>query len=137
MDIVQLDEPWMESRSEQARAYGIETLNRALDGVTGTTVLHICFGYPLFVPGHKRTYRFLGELAEAPVDQISIETAQAELDLEVAGAARRQDDRARRDRAGLRRGRVGGDRQGADRARAAVHPQPRRGARLRHEVSES
>jgi len=83
VDIVQLDEPWMESRSEQARAYGIETLNRALDGVTGTTVLHICFGYPLFVPGHKRTYRFLGELAEAPVDQISIETAQAELDLEV------------------------------------------------------
>jgi 5-methyltetrahydropteroyltriglutamate--homocysteine methyltransferase len=83
VDIVQLDEPWMESRSEQARAYGIETLRRALDGVAGTTVLHICFGYPLFVPGHKRTYRFLGELAEAPVDQISIETAQAELDLEV------------------------------------------------------
>jgi len=83
VDIVQLDEPWMESRSEQARAYGIETLRRALDGVDGTTVLHICFGYPLFVPGHKRTYRFLPELAAAPVDQISIETAQAELDLEV------------------------------------------------------
>jgi 5-methyltetrahydropteroyltriglutamate--homocysteine methyltransferase len=83
VDIVQLDEPWMESRSEQARAYGIETLRRALDGVQGTTVLHICFGYPLFVPGHKRAYRFLGELADAPVDQISIETAQAELDLEV------------------------------------------------------
>lgn len=83
VDVVQLDEPWMESRSEQARAYGIETLRRALDGVEGTTVLHICFGYPLFVPGHKRTYRFLPELAEAPVDQISIETAQAELDLEV------------------------------------------------------
>ncbi|MDA0170550.1 cobalamin-independent methionine synthase II family protein [Solirubrobacter taibaiensis] len=83
VDIVQLDEPWMESRADQARAFGIETLNRALDGVTGTTVLHICFGYPLFVPGHKRTYRFLAELADAPVDQISIETAQAELDLEV------------------------------------------------------
>lgn len=83
VDIVQLDEPWMESRSEQARAYGIETLRRALDGVEGTTVLHICFGYPLFVPGHKRSYRFLPELAAAPVDQISIETAQAELDLEV------------------------------------------------------
>jgi 5-methyltetrahydropteroyltriglutamate--homocysteine methyltransferase len=83
VDIVQLDEPWMESRAEPARAYGIETLRRALDGVTGTTALHICFGYPLFVPGHKRAYRFLEELAEAPVDQISIETAQAELDLEV------------------------------------------------------
>ncbi len=82
-DIVQLDEPWMESRAEQARAYGIETLERALDGVTGTTALHICFGYPLFVPGHPREYRFLAELAAAPVDQISIETAQAKLDLEV------------------------------------------------------
>ena len=137
VDIVQLDEPWMESRSEQARAYGIETLNRALDGVTGTTVLHICFGYPLFVPGHKRTYRFLrraGRSAGGPdLDRDGAGRAGSR----GPGAARRQDDRARRDRAGLRRGRVGGDRQGADRARAAVHPQPRRGARLRHEVSES
>src|SRR3954451_18289635 len=83
IDVVQLDEPWMESRADQAREYGIETLQRALDGVTGTTALHICFGYPLFVPGHKREYRFLAELADAPVDQISIESAQAELDLEV------------------------------------------------------
>jgi 5-methyltetrahydropteroyltriglutamate--homocysteine methyltransferase len=83
IDIVQLDEPWMESRADQAREYGIETLQRALDGVTGTTALHICFGYPLFVPGHKREYRFLAELADSPVDQISIESAQAELDLEV------------------------------------------------------
>src|SRR3954452_1078364 len=82
-DIVQLDEPWMESRADAAREYGIETLERALEGVTGTTVLHICFGYPLFVPGHKRAYRFLPELAAAPVDQISIETAQAELDVSV------------------------------------------------------
>jgi 5-methyltetrahydropteroyltriglutamate--homocysteine methyltransferase len=83
VDYVQLDEPWMESRSEQARAYGLETLQRALDGVEGTVALHICFGYPLFVPGHKRSYRFLAELAAAPVAQISIETAQAELDVEV------------------------------------------------------
>jgi 5-methyltetrahydropteroyltriglutamate--homocysteine methyltransferase len=82
-DVVQLDEPWMESRADAAREYGIETLQRALDGVVGTTVLHICFGYPLFVPGHKRAYRYLRELAAAPVDQISIETAQAELDVSV------------------------------------------------------
>jgi 5-methyltetrahydropteroyltriglutamate--homocysteine methyltransferase len=82
-DIVQLDEPWMESRAGDARDYGIETLRRALDGITGTTALHICFGYPLFVPDHARKYRFLGELAAAPVDQISIETAQAELDVSV------------------------------------------------------
>src|SRR3954471_3431866 len=82
-DIVQLDEPWMESRADAAREYGIETLHRALDGITGTVALHICFGYPLFVPGHQREYRFLKELAAAPVSQISIETAQAELDVSV------------------------------------------------------
>jgi 5-methyltetrahydropteroyltriglutamate--homocysteine methyltransferase len=82
-DIVQLDEPWMESRADDARDYGLETLQRALDGVTGTTALHICFGYPLFVPDHARAYRYLPELAAAPVDQISIETAQAKLDVSV------------------------------------------------------
>jgi 5-methyltetrahydropteroyltriglutamate--homocysteine methyltransferase len=82
-DIVQLDEPWMESRADAARAYGLETLQRALDGVTGTTALHICFGYPLFVPDHARAYRYLPELAAAPVDHISIETAQAALDVSV------------------------------------------------------
>jgi 5-methyltetrahydropteroyltriglutamate--homocysteine methyltransferase len=82
-DVVQLDEPWMESRADAAREYGLETLQRALDGITGTTALHICFGYPLFVPDHARAYRYLPELAAAPVDQISIETAQAELDVSV------------------------------------------------------
>src|SRR4051812_22349496 len=82
-DIVQLDEPWMEARADAAREYGIETLERAVGGLDGTVALHICFGYPLFVPGHKRTYRYLPELAAAPVDQISIETAQAELDVSV------------------------------------------------------
>jgi 5-methyltetrahydropteroyltriglutamate--homocysteine methyltransferase len=90
IDIVQLDEPWMESRADAAREYGIDTLHRALDGLQGTTALHICFGYPLFVPGHKRSYRFLEELADAPVDQISIESAQAELDLEVLDKLKRK-----------------------------------------------
>ena len=97
-DIVQLDEPWMESRHELAREFGLETLHRALDGVEGTKALHICFGYPLFVPDHERAYRYLAELADAPVDQISIESAQAELDLS-ARAAPEQDDHPRRDRA--------------------------------------
>jgi 5-methyltetrahydropteroyltriglutamate--homocysteine methyltransferase len=85
-DIVQLDEPWMEARPEAARRYGLQTLQRALDGIEGTTILHICFGYPLFVPDHPTGYRFLTELAAAPVDQISIETAQSGLDLEVLEA---------------------------------------------------
>ncbi len=82
-DIVQLDEPWMEARPEQARRYGVETVSRALDGVNGTTALHICFGYPAFVPDHPPAYAFLSELAATPVKQISIETAQSNLDTSV------------------------------------------------------
>ena len=85
-DVVQLDEPWMESRSEQARRYALPTLERALDGVQGTTALHICFGYPAFVPNHPPAYTFLSELAASPVEQISIETAQSNLDLGVLDA---------------------------------------------------
>jgi 5-methyltetrahydropteroyltriglutamate--homocysteine methyltransferase len=82
-DIVQLDEPWMEARPEQARRYALPTLERALDGISGTTSLHICFGYPAFVPDHPPAYTFLSELAASPVDQISIETAQSDVDLSV------------------------------------------------------
>jgi 5-methyltetrahydropteroyltriglutamate--homocysteine methyltransferase len=84
-DIVQIDEPWMEARPDRARRYAVETVRRALDGVEGTTALHICFGYPSFVPDHRPRYEFLAELAAAPVDQISIETAQANLDVTVLG----------------------------------------------------
>ena len=82
-DVVQLDEPWMESRAAQARRYALPTLERALDGVRGTTALHICFGYPAFVPNHPPAYSFLSELAASPVEQISIETAQSNLELGV------------------------------------------------------
>jgi 5-methyltetrahydropteroyltriglutamate--homocysteine methyltransferase len=82
-DIVQVDEPWMEARPEKARQYGLAALARALDGVTGTTALHICFGYAALVPGRPAAYSFLPELADSPVQQISIETAQSKLDCSV------------------------------------------------------
>ena len=74
----------MESRADaRARATASRRCSARSTACRARPSLHICFGYPLFVPGHKRAYRFLAELADAPVDQISIETAQAELDLEV------------------------------------------------------
>jgi 5-methyltetrahydropteroyltriglutamate--homocysteine methyltransferase len=79
-DIVQLDEPWLQARPEEARKYGVQAINRALDGVTGTTALHICFGYAAIIAGRPEGYSFLPELAESSVDQISIETAQSDLD---------------------------------------------------------
>ncbi|MBZ5696812.1 MAG: 5-methyltetrahydropteroyltriglutamate--homocysteine methyltransferase [Acidobacteriia bacterium] len=82
-NIVQMDEPWMEAHSEKARRFGIAAVKRALEGVTGTTALHICFGYAAMVPGRPVAYSFLEELAETPVRQISIETAQSSLDCSV------------------------------------------------------
>ncbi len=82
-DIVQVDEPYMQARPEKARAFGLTAVARALDGVIGTTALHICFGYAAIIHERPSGYSFLPELAAAPVDQISIETAQSNLDTSV------------------------------------------------------
>ena len=82
-DIVQIDEPWMQARPEKAREYGLKALNRALDGVQGTTAVHICFGYAQMVKEKPTGYSFLAEFEQANADQISIETAQPNLDTSV------------------------------------------------------
>ena len=82
-DVVQIDEPYMQARPEAAREYGLAALNGALEGVTGTTAVHICFGYAAIIHARPEGYSFLPELAGSPVDQISIETAQSGLDLGV------------------------------------------------------
>ncbi len=79
-DVVQLDEPYMQARPEAAEAYGIEALNAALDGVNGTTCVHICFGYAALIHERPEGYSFLPQLADACCQQISIETAQSQLD---------------------------------------------------------
>jgi 5-methyltetrahydropteroyltriglutamate--homocysteine methyltransferase len=79
-DIVQIDEPWMQARPEKAREYGLKALNRALEGVTGTTAVHICFGYAQMVKQKPTGYSFLAEFEQAKTDQVSIETAQPKLD---------------------------------------------------------
>ena len=83
-DVVQLDEPYMQAYPDKARAYGVAALVRALEGVGGTTAVHVCFGYGALVKGRPRDgYSFLAELAATPVDQVSIETAQSSLDCSV------------------------------------------------------
>ena len=82
-DVVQVDEPYMQARPEKARQYGIKALNRALEGVTGTTAVHICFGYAAIIHQRPSGYSFLPELAACSCRQISIETAQSKLDCAV------------------------------------------------------
>jgi len=79
-DVVQIDEPYMQARPEKARRYGLAALNRALDGITGTTAVHICFGYAAIIHERPSGYSFLPELAQCSCRQVSIETAQSHLD---------------------------------------------------------
>jgi 5-methyltetrahydropteroyltriglutamate--homocysteine methyltransferase len=85
-DIVQLDEPYLQARAAEAKQYGVKVINRALDGITGTTALHICFGYAAIIHERPEGYSFLPELAACDVDQVSIETAQSNLDTSVLTA---------------------------------------------------
>jgi 5-methyltetrahydropteroyltriglutamate--homocysteine methyltransferase len=82
-DVVQIDEPYMQARPQEAREFGLQALNRALEGINGTTAVHICFGYAAIIHSRPSGYSFLSELAECSCRQISIETAQSNLDCSV------------------------------------------------------
>jgi 5-methyltetrahydropteroyltriglutamate--homocysteine methyltransferase len=84
-DLIQLDEPWVRNNPDLARRYAVKAINRALQGITVPTVVHLCFGYAAVVPGSTKPagYSFLAELADTSAEQISIEAAQPKLDLGV------------------------------------------------------
>jgi 5-methyltetrahydropteroyltriglutamate--homocysteine methyltransferase len=84
-DVIQLDEPWVRNDPEAARRYAVKTINRALEGITVPTAVHLCFGYAAVVPGDTKPagYAFLPELADTVADMISIESAQPKIDLGV------------------------------------------------------
>jgi 5-methyltetrahydropteroyltriglutamate--homocysteine methyltransferase len=82
-DIVQIDEPYMQARPEKARQFGLKALNRALEGVSGETAVHICFGYAAIIHARPSGYSFLPELADCSCREVSIETAQSNLDCAV------------------------------------------------------
>src|SRR6266851_2021119 len=82
-DVVQLDEPYLQARAEKAQRFAIKAINRALEGVTGTTALHTCFGYAHIVHSRPNGYPFLEPLADVAAQQISIESAQQNVDLSV------------------------------------------------------
>jgi 5-methyltetrahydropteroyltriglutamate--homocysteine methyltransferase len=82
-DVVQLDEPYLQARSEKAKKFAIKAINRALMGITGETALHTCFGYAHIVHSRPNGYPFLEELADVEVGMISMESAQQKVDLSV------------------------------------------------------
>jgi 5-methyltetrahydropteroyltriglutamate--homocysteine methyltransferase len=82
-DVVQIDEPYLQSRTREARDYALPAIERALRGIGGTTALHTCFGYAHYIKDKPGRYEFLEELASLPVTQLAIEAAQPRLDLSV------------------------------------------------------
>ena len=82
-DVVQIDEPWLQARPDQAHEYAVPAIDRAVEGVEGTTALHTCFGYAHIVRDRPPGYSFLAELNDCSVDQIAIESAQPKLDLSI------------------------------------------------------
>jgi len=80
IDVVQLDEPYLQANAEAARAFAVEAIDRALGGIDATTVLHTCYGYAVYVTDKSGGYPFLAELAECTADQLAIEFAQPRLD---------------------------------------------------------
>ena len=89
VDIVQIDEPYLQSFVDDAREYAVEAINRSVAGVQGTTVLHTCFGYGHFISEKTSGYPFLSELGGTDVDQLAIEAAQPRLNLSVLDALTR------------------------------------------------
>ncbi len=84
-DVIQLDEPWLRNNPDEASRYAVKVINRALEGITVPTVVHLCFGYAAVVPGLSKPtgYTFLPQLADTIAQQISIESAQPKIDLGV------------------------------------------------------
>ena len=82
-DVVQIDEPYLQARPERARQYGLKALNKALEGISGETAVHICFGYAAVIHARPSGYSFLPEMHACSCKQISLETAQSNLDCSV------------------------------------------------------
>src|SRR5215210_6955241 len=79
-DVVQIDEPYLQSRPDAAREYALEAIDRALEGIEGETVLHTCFGYAYVVKDKPSGYPFLAELNDCAATTISLEAAQPAVD---------------------------------------------------------
>ena len=136
-DIVQVDEPYLQARPAKAREYGLQALNRALEGITQPTAVHLCFGYAAIIHERPSGYSFLGELADSPVKQVSIETAQSSLDCSVLESLRGKTIILGVLDLSTHEIEIAGDRGGAHQARAAVRGagEHRRRSGLRSEVS--
>jgi 5-methyltetrahydropteroyltriglutamate--homocysteine methyltransferase len=92
VDVIQFDEPAFNVFMDQVGGWGIEALERAIEGLTAETAVHICYGYG--VKANIDWKATLGEewrqyeqtfpvLAQSSIDQVSIEVAGSKVPLEL------------------------------------------------------
>jgi 5-methyltetrahydropteroyltriglutamate--homocysteine methyltransferase len=86
VDVLQLDEPYMQAFPDRARAYAVPAIDRALAGLVKPTIVHLCFGYAFTVKDKPSGYSFLPELERSAARAVSIEAAQPKLDLSALAA---------------------------------------------------
>ena len=136
-DFVQLDEPYLQAWPDLAREFGVAVIDRALEGIDGPTVIHLCFGYAHTVRDKPSGYSYLPELERCRATHISIEAAQPRPGLRHPSSAAVQDDHPGRARPRRRRGRDAGGRGGPDQVGAGARAARASGAGagLRHEIS--
>jgi len=100
LDVVQLDEPAFNVYMADVAAWGIEALHRAVDGLSCTTAVHICYGYG--IKANIDWKRTLGNewrqyeqtfplLARSRIHQISLECRNSHVPLELLGLLRGKD----------------------------------------------
>jgi 5-methyltetrahydropteroyltriglutamate--homocysteine methyltransferase len=94
LDVLQIDEPAFNVYLDDVRTWGIEALHAAIDGLTCTTAVHICYGYGIkanidWKSGLGTEWRqyeaIFPALAASRIDQVSLECANSRVPVELLG----------------------------------------------------
>ena len=92
VDVIQFDEPAFNVYMDDAAGWGIAALHRAIEGVSATTAVHICYGYGIpaniewkaTLGGEWRQYeKFFPALAASRIDQVSLECINSHVPMSV------------------------------------------------------
>ena len=94
VDVVQFDEPAYNVYMDDVKTWGIETLERAIEGLGCKTAIHICYGYGIdanrdwkaTLGGEWRQYEeTFPVLAASGIDQVSLECRNSHVPMSLIG----------------------------------------------------
>jgi 5-methyltetrahydropteroyltriglutamate--homocysteine methyltransferase len=94
VDVIQFDEPAFNVYMSEVNDWGIKALERAAQGLTCATAVHICYGYGIkantdwkqTLGNEWRQYEdFFPAIAASPIQQVAIECRNSKVPLELLG----------------------------------------------------